>query len=128
MRGKIITMTSTNKASSIKSRVRDLRHESTEAEGRLWSRLRAHRLSDIHFRRQYPVGPYIVDFCAPERRLVIEVDGSGHLDQVEYDQERSGYLETAGYKILRFWNDEILKDVDTVLGVILETLEHPSKK
>lgn len=120
-------MESQNHSPSIQSRVRELRRDSTEAEAKLWSRLRAHRLAGVHFRRQHPIGPYIVDFCATDVKLIIEVDGGGHIDQVEYDMERTVYLGASGYRVLRFWNDEIMKDMDTVLGVILEVLERPSQ-
>lgn len=126
-RGRIITMPTTNKSSSIQSRVRRLRRATTEAESLLWSRLRAHRLAGVHFRRQHPIGPYIVDFCATDVKLIVEVDGGGHIDQAKYDMERSAYLGASGYRVLRFWNDEIMKDMDTVLGVILEALERPSQ-
>jgi very-short-patch-repair endonuclease len=100
-----------------------LRHEQTEAEYRLWQRLRAHRMNGVHFRRQHAIGNYVVDFCAPRERIVIELDGSQHLDQEDYDKERTDYLEFKGYLVLRFWNDSITNDLDTVLCVILEALE-----
>ena len=99
-------------------RAGELRHSPTEAETKLWSRLRAHRLGDIHFRRQYAIGRYIVDFCAPRRKLIIEVDGSQHLDQREYDAKRTAFLEGHGYRVLRFWNNDILKDIESVLRAI----------
>ena len=97
-----------------------MRHEPTDAEARLWAYLRAHRLGGVHFRRQYPIDPYIVDFCALKPKLIIEVDGSQHLDQEEYDRERTEYLESKGYRVLRFWNNEVMGDIDTVVGVILD--------
>jgi very-short-patch-repair endonuclease len=99
-----------------------MRHEPTDAEARLWTYLRAHRLEGVHFRRQYPIGTYIVDFCAVKPKLIIEVDGGQHLDQEEYDRERTEYLESKGYQVLRFWNNEVIVDIDTVLGVILARL------
>jgi very-short-patch-repair endonuclease len=111
-----------NTTSSIQSRVREMRHEPTEAEARLWSQLRAHRANGIHFRRQHPIGPYIVDFCAVQPKLIIEVDGSGHLEQEEYDHQRTEFLEMNGYRVLRFWNNEVMGDVETVMGVILDAL------
>ena len=102
---------------------RESRDNPTEAEHRLWQYLRAHRLSGIHFRRQHAIGPYIVDFCAPRLRLVIELDGSQHLDQGRYDARRTAYLESRGYRVLRFWNDAVLQDIDTVMKVLLEAVE-----
>jgi very-short-patch-repair endonuclease len=121
-------MPKSNTTSSIQSRVREMRHDPTEAEAKLWSQLRAHRANGIHFRRQHPIGPYIVDFCAVQPKLIIEVDGSGHLEQEEYDHQRTEFLETKGYRVLRFWNNEVLGDVETVMGVILETLKSPEQR
>ncbi len=100
-----------------------LRDNLTEAEHRLWQYLRAHRLNGIHFRRQHAIGPYIVDFCAPRLRLVIELDGSQHLAQQRYDEQRTQYLESRGYRVVRFWNDAVTRDLDTVLKIILEAAE-----
>ncbi len=82
------------------------------------------RLVGVHFYRQQPIGPYIVDFCSRSRKLVIEVDGSQHLDQKHQDDIRTVYLESLGFRVLRFWNDDVLKDTDTVLQVILNALEY----
>ena len=78
-------------------RAHNLRHDPTEAESRLWSRLRAHQLRDVHFRRQHAIGKYIVDFCAPRQKLIIELDGSQHLDREKQDQERTSFLVIKGY-------------------------------
>jgi very-short-patch-repair endonuclease len=83
-------------------RAGELRKEQTEAEAKLWSRLRSHRMGGIHFRRQHAIGNYIVDFCARRRKLIIELDGSQHLQQEEYDVERTKYLESLGYRVMRF--------------------------
>ena len=79
-------------------------------------------MGDVHFRNQHAIGNYIVDFCAPRRKLIIELDGSRHLEQQEYDEERTKYLETRGYRILRFWNNDVMQDMETVLKVIWSTL------
>ena len=100
-----------------------LRHNQTEAETKLWQVLRAHRLNGIHFRRQHAIGPYIVDFCAPYRKLIIELDGSQHLEQEAYDAERTTFLEEKGYQVLRFWNHEVMEDMDRVLERILELVQ-----
>jgi len=90
----------------------------TEAEAKLWSRLRAHPVDGIQFRRQHAIGKYIVDFCAPHRKLIIEIDGSQHLAQNKYDLERTRYLESLGYRVLRFWNNEVMNNTDTVMSVV----------
>jgi very-short-patch-repair endonuclease len=100
----------------------ELRHNQTEPEAKLWQALRSHRLDSIHFRRQHAIGPYIVDFCAPSLKLVVELDGGQHLDLQEYDIERTAYLESKGYQVLRFWNNEVLDQRDVVLQVILDAV------
>jgi len=102
---------------------KELRRNTTDAEAKLWFRLRAHRVSGVHFRRQHAIGNFIVDFCAPRRKLIIEVDGGQHLDQQEYDQERSAFLSSKGYRILRFWNHDVLKNIESVMQEIVYTLE-----
>jgi very-short-patch-repair endonuclease len=99
-------------------RAGELRQNQTEAEAKLWARLRAHRMAGVQFRRQHAIGNYIVDFCSPRRKLIIELDGSQHLDQVESDSERTKYLEAKGYRVLRFWNNEVMNEIDAVLNVI----------
>lgn len=84
------------------TRARALRKNPTEAEKRLWSRLRKRQLLGVKFRRQYPVGPYIADFAAPERMLVIELDGGQHAEQESYDRDRDNYLRRQGFRILRY--------------------------
>ncbi len=101
---------------------RKLRQNQTEAEMRLWSRLRSHRMGSVHFRRQHAIGNYVVDFCAPRMKLVIEVDGSQHLDQQGYDAIRTTYLESLGYRVLRFWNSDIMKDIEGVIFAIESAL------
>jgi len=99
-------------------RAGELRHNQTEAEAKLWSRLRAHRVAGVQFRRQHAIGNYIVDFCAPRRKLIIEVDGSQHLEQNQYDLQRIKYLASLGYRVLRFWNNEVLNNIETVMCLI----------
>ena len=103
-------------------RAKKLHREMTEPETKLWAHLRAHRMGDVHFRNQHAIGNYIVDFCAPGRKLVIELDGSQHLEQEEYDKERTDFLESKGYRVLRFWNNVVMKDIDSVLRVIFDAL------
>jgi very-short-patch-repair endonuclease len=97
---------------------RHLRHNLTQAEARLWSHLRAHRLADVHFRRQYAIGIYIVDFCAPRKKLIIEIDGSQHLNSEEADINRAAYFISKGFRILRFWNQDVMNDLDGVVKAI----------
>jgi very-short-patch-repair endonuclease len=92
------------------------------AEAKLWQHLRAHRMDDVHFRNQHALGNYIVDFCAPRIKLIIELDGSQHLEQQEYDEERTRYLEARGYRVLRFLNNDVLQDTESVLKVIWSAL------
>jgi very-short-patch-repair endonuclease len=106
----------------IMHRAGELRLEPTPAEIKMWSRLRAHRLDGVGFRRQHAIGHFIVDFCAPSKKLIVELDGSQHLEQKEYDADRTAFLESKGYQVLRFYNSDVMKDIDKVLEVILENL------
>jgi very-short-patch-repair endonuclease len=99
----------------------ELRKETTLAERKLWSRIRNDQLG-VSFRRQHAIGNYIADFCCPGRELIIELDGSQHLEQKEYDEERTIFLEMQGYRVLRFWNHEVMNDIENVLKVIWNTL------
>ena len=105
---------------------KQLHRNMAAAETKLWAHLRAHRLGDIHFRNQHVIGKYIVDFCAPRKKLIIELDGSQHLEQHEYDEERTKYLEAQGYKVTRFWNNEVMNDIDGVIRVIIFAMEPKS--
>ena len=118
-------MTTTHKRTSPKifGRAKQLHRNMTEAEAKLWKHLRAHRMRDVHFRNQHAIGNYIVDFCAPRRKLIIELDGSQHLEQEEYDKERTAFLKSKGYRVLRFWNNDVIKNTDSVLSVIWDTLK-----
>jgi very-short-patch-repair endonuclease len=104
-----------------------LRHEMTPAEVRLHAHLRAHRMGDVHFRPQHAIGNYIVDFCAPRRKLIIELDGSQHLEQEEYDEERTAYLKSKGYQVLRFWNNDVMNNIDQDLKVIWDLLNEEKR-
>jgi very-short-patch-repair endonuclease len=101
---------------------RKLRSNATEAEQKLWSRLRKRQLYGFQFRRQYSIGPYFADFVCLEARLIVEVDGSQHADQKEQDELRSAFLRTNGYRVMRFWNFEVLSNVDSVIERIAEVL------
>lgn len=99
-----------------------LRQNMTEAEQRLWYHLRAYRLNGKRFRRQQPLGPYIVDFVHFGSKVIVEADGGQHSDS-DGDKERDAWLSNRGYKVLRFWNHEILAQTDVVLSVIYGELE-----
>ena len=109
--------------SKIRRRAKELRQNLTLAEETLWTHLRAHRMNKVHFRKQHAIGNYIVDFCAPSHKIIIELDGSQHLEQGEYDLERTAFLESKGYKALRFWNNQVLNELDVVLNHIWNTLK-----
>lgn len=102
----------------MKELARALRKNQTDAERRLWSKLRNRRLGDCKFRRQQVVGPFIVDFLCMEPKLIIELDGGQHAEQQQRDEQRTRYLQALGYRVLRFWNHEVLGDFDAVLETI----------
>jgi very-short-patch-repair endonuclease len=101
---------------------RSMRKESTSAERELWKILRNRGIDGHKFVRQFPIPPYIVDFCCRERRLVIEVDGSGHLEKQDKDKQRENFLGSLGYRVIRFNNDQVLKELDQVYEAILAEL------
>ena len=104
-------------------RAGELRKQVTPAEQKLWAHLRLLREEGVHFRRQHAIGQFITDFCAPRRKLVIELDGSQHLEQENYDKQRTLYLESQGYKVVRFWNNEVLNNIEAVMLAISNALE-----
>ncbi|MEM7222130.1 MAG: endonuclease domain-containing protein [Pseudomonadota bacterium] len=106
---------------------RYLRRRSTDAEKLLWRRLRDRQLGGAKFRRQHPMGPYIVDFYCSAARLVIELDGGQHALDAGRDTERDHWLQSRGCRVLRFWNNEVLGNLDGVLQRILETLDQEAE-
>lgn len=106
----------------MKELARTLRKNQTDIESRLWYHLRNRQLLGCKFRRQLVVGPYIVDFACLEPKLVIEVDGGQHSEQAESDAKRTQYLQAAGYTVIRFWNNEVLNEISTVLENIYSAL------
>jgi very-short-patch-repair endonuclease len=100
-----------------RDRARSLRRASTDAERKLWAHLRSRQLKGAKFRRQHPIGPYIADFACVEAKLIIELDGGGHDrdEQLHADEVRSAYLESCGYRVVRFWNNEVMENIDGVL-------------
>lgn len=102
---------------------RNLRHNATAAEHKLWFFLKNRRFENLKFRRQYPVCRYIADFVCLEANLIIEIDGSQHMDQAHYDNQRTKKLEQQGFTVIRFWNNEVLNDTETVLDKIHQTIQ-----
>jgi very-short-patch-repair endonuclease len=96
----------------------NLCREPTPAVRKLWAYLRGNRLNGVNFRRQHAIGNYIVDFCSIKRKLIVELDGSQHLEQQAYGIERTQYLESQGYKLMRFWNNDVMNDIDGVIRAI----------
>ena len=107
----------------MQERARELRRELTPAEKKLWQRLRNGQLNGAHIRKQHAIGTYIVDFFCAKSKLVIEVDGDSHADQIEYDTERTQWLnEQKHYRVIRFTNDEVHDHLEAVLQAIAEAL------
>ena len=103
-------------------RARTLRAESTEVERKLWALLRGRRLGAVKFRRQVPIDRYFADFACVEARLVVELDGGQHNDQADYDEERTKTLEACGWRVIRFWNTDVMDNADGVADTILAEL------
>ena len=106
----------------MKGYANNLRQNMTDAANRMWYFLRNRRLGGYKFVREYVINNYIADFVCREKKVIIEVDGSQHMDAAEYDQQRTEALEAQGYKVLRIWNNEMFSNIEGVLGTILHTL------
>ncbi|KQU86899.1 hypothetical protein ASC78_04925 [Variovorax sp. Root318D1] len=111
-------------------RARSLRTTPTDAESLLWYQLRDRRLANFKFRRQRAIGPYFADFACLEAKLIVELDGGQHVEAAAYDESRTRFMEAQGFRVLRFWNNEVLAQTDAVreriLQVLLEGSPHPS--
>ncbi|MEO8384349.1 MAG: endonuclease domain-containing protein [Betaproteobacteria bacterium] len=107
---------------SIVARARKLRRNSTDVERKLWHRIRDKQIEEFRFRRQRPIGKYIVDFICLEAKLIVELDGGQHAEDVAYDQKRTAFLESLGYRVLRFWNNDVIENMDGVLQRLHENL------
>jgi very-short-patch-repair endonuclease len=105
-------------------RARELRRKATDAENKLWAALRQ-GFPGLRFRRQHPIGIYFADFACPSQKLVIEIDGSQHMSQIEADEHRTAALARHGYRVIRFWSNEVLQNIDGVFRVIEEELKRP---
>jgi very-short-patch-repair endonuclease len=111
---------------AIQARARELRHQMTPAERKLWQRIRDGQLDGAHIRKQHAVGYFIVDFFCAKAKLVIEIDGDTHAEQVEYDEERTRWLnEQKQYRVIRFTNDDVMHSLDAVVEAIREVLNAP---
>jgi very-short-patch-repair endonuclease len=110
--------------SLITERARELRNESTKAEKALWKALKEGHLS-VKFRRQYPIGPYFADIVCKEKKLVIEIDGGQHDPASNNEKTRTVYLQKSVYRVLRFWNNEVLGNIEGVMEIIVNMLDTP---
>jgi BirA family biotin operon repressor/biotin-[acetyl-CoA-carboxylase] ligase len=108
---------------------RKLRRDMTDAERRLWGRLRRHAMAGAHFRRQHPIGKYVADFVCVEALLVIEVDGGQHAES-DSDVRRTEWLKGQGFEVLRFWNQDVLRETQAVCEMIFTALQKrlPAKR
>ena len=113
---------------ALHQRAKAMRQKMSEAEAKLWQHLRVGRLNGYKFRRQQPIGNYIVDFMCVTPKLIIEADGGQHTEQVAYDHARTAYLNSLGFTVLRFWNHEILQQTNDVLAEILRVLQELEKQ
>lgn len=107
---------------------RSLRRNLTLPETKLWQAIRDRQMSDVRFRRQHPIGKYIADFAAHDKKLVIELDGGQHQDQTDYDQARTMYLQSQGWRVLRFWNNDVLDNLDGVMATVIQTIASQSQR
>ncbi len=112
----------------IRQKTKQLRSNSTDAERNLWAHIRNRRLEGWKFRRQLPVGQYIVDFACLELRLIIEIDGGQHAEQIHYDLGRTKFLQTKGYRVVRFWNNEVPGNIEAVLEALTLTLSQRERE
>ncbi|MDR3490577.1 MAG: DUF559 domain-containing protein [Gammaproteobacteria bacterium] len=104
--------------------LRELRQNTTDAEKRLWYFLRAKRLKGYKFRRQHLIYPFIVDFICLEKKLIVELNGGQHAEQLDYDMKRTHFLKGKGYVVMRFWNNEVMQETETVLNKIFHALRY----
>jgi very-short-patch-repair endonuclease len=103
-------------------RARALRRQMTDAEKLMWSKLRGRRFDRVKFKRQKPIAGYIVDFVALDLKLIVEIDGGQHAQRIAADTARTGALEQAGYHVVRFWNHDVLGNIEGVLEALIQEL------
>ena len=111
----------------LRQRARQLRKTMTEAEQALWAKLRRRQVHGHKFRRQHPLGGYIVDFVCLDKKLVVEVDGGQHDEQHDEDVRRTRWLEQRGFQVMRFWNHQVLTELDTVVEMIAGAASPPTR-
>ncbi|MCU6434839.1 endonuclease domain-containing protein [Undibacterium sp. Jales W-56] len=111
----------------LKTWAREMRRQMPDAEALLWQLIRNRRLANAKFRRQHPVGRYILDFYSVETKLAIELDGGQHAEAIAYDQRRDEFLASQGIRVLRFWNNQMLRETESVLEVIYDALINSKK-
>ncbi len=106
---------------------RKLRNTGTDAESKFWQSVRARQLAGWKFRRQFPYGPYVVDFICLDAKMIVELDGGQHAEHLDYDAARTQFLESAGFRVLRFWDHDVLRNLNAVLEQLLYVLaeNHP---
>jgi very-short-patch-repair endonuclease len=104
-------------------RARDLRSNLTDAERRLWQSLKRRQITGVKFRRQQPIGPFIVDFVCFDPRVIVEVDGGQHAERLHDDEKRTRWLEAQGYRVLRFWNNDVLANTEAVAQAVFDVVE-----
>ena len=109
-----------------KRNARTLRKSETDTERKIWQLLRSRNLNGAKFRRQHPIGPYVIDFICINEKLIIELDGSQHQQQQTHDAQRTMFLQQAGYRVIRFWDNDVLLQTESVMQVIFEALGNPS--
>ena len=109
-----------------RDKARALRRDPSDAEQKLWQRLRGRRFQNWKFRRQYPVGPYVADFCCVDGQLVIELDGGQHVEAAEKDQARTRFMESVGFVVIRFWNEEVFTEIEAVMERIEQAVNRLS--
>jgi len=110
----------------VKSLANKLRKQQTDAEKLLWRRLRNRQLAGCKFRRQHKLGPYFVDLVCLERKVIVEIDGGQHIEQMGPDLSRTAFLHAQNFTVIRFWNNDVLIETESVLEAILAALKSPS--
>ncbi|MFB3059465.1 MAG: endonuclease domain-containing protein [Gammaproteobacteria bacterium] len=112
----------------IRQKAKQLRSNSTDAERNLWAHIRNRRLEGWKFRRQLPIGRFIVDFACAELRIIVEIDGGQHAEKIHYDLGRTRFLQSKGYQVVRYWNNEVLGNIEGVLEALTLTLSQRERE